>query len=113
MRQTLRLAIAIAVLAAVSLGCGRIWNPKTAALFDDVRLVAHLLPKNPDGSLQFSMGTYQGGTAVLGDHHTAFWVKDGVPYTVSEAARVAAPDMAQAPESIQYNDAFIAAAKTE
>ena len=113
MGHTFRLIATIIALAVITMGCGMIWSPKERALFDDVALVSHLLPRSADGAIQFSMGPYQGGTAVLGDLHTAFWVKDGVPYTVSEAARSAAPDMAQAPESIQYNEAFIAAAEAE
>lgn len=113
MRQTLCLLVAISVLAGVATGCGMLWSPKERAIFDDAKLVIPLLPKGPDGSIQFSMGTYKGGTAVLGDRDTAFWVKDGVPYAVSEAARSAAPDMAQAPESVAYDEEFIAAAEAE
>lgn len=113
MGHTFRVIAAILVLTVITMGCGMIGSPKERALFDDGKLVIPLLPKGADGTVQFSMGPYQGGTAVLGDLHTAFWVKGGAPYTVSEAARSAAPDMAQAPESIQYNEAFIAAAEAE
>ena len=95
------------------MSCGYIFLPREQALFNDLGLVTPFLPKLPSGALEVDLGEYQGGTAVLGMYDTAFWVKDGVPYTVSGAARLAAPNMKQAPESIQYDDAFIAAAKRE
>lgn len=113
MRQALRVAVATAMLAATFSGCSMIWNPKERAHFENAKQVIHVLPTGASGAVSFDMGPYQGGTAVLGEQHTAFWIKDGVPYAVSEAARSAAPDMAHAPESIQYNDEFIAAAKGE
>lgn len=103
----------VCMAATVMMGCGYLWLPSERALFEDAQLVLTYLPKSPGGALAFDMGEFQGGTAVLGIDDTAFWVKDGIPYTVSEAARSAAPNMKQAPESIQYDDAFIAAAKAE
>ncbi|MCC6694155.1 MAG: hypothetical protein IT365_00865 [Candidatus Hydrogenedentes bacterium] len=112
MRHAFRSMILVCVGATVMMGCGYIWLPSERALLDDAKVVAPYLPESPGGSVAFDVGEFQGGTAVLGANDTAFWVKDGIPYTVSEAARSAAPNMKQAPESIQYNDAFALAAQS-
>ncbi len=106
MRSRLGWCMIATFLLVSAFGCGYL---RDRALFQDARHVVPLLPKAADGSVHFSMGAFEGGTAVLGEQDTAFWVKEGVPYTVSEAARNAAPGMAQAPETIQYNEEFIAA----
>ncbi len=112
MRSMLGWGMMAALLCISAIGCGCL-SPRERALFEDAKHVIPLLPKAADGSVRFSMGAFEGGTAVLGEQDAAFWVKDGVPYTVSEAARNAAPDMAHAPETIQYNEDFIAAAEAE
>jgi hypothetical protein len=65
------------------------------------------------GSFSFEYGDYEGGTAVLSGEGLAFWVKDGVGYTVNDAAREVAPELEQAPESIHLNDEFRAATSQE
>lgn len=72
----------------------------------DAGVVMHHLPVGEDGVLPFDFKPYQGGTAVVGLDEIAFWVKDGVGYWVSEAAREAAPELAQASENIRYDKAF-------
>jgi hypothetical protein len=112
--QTLRSIVIVLLLVEVTTGCYLLGTSREErALIDDAILVTPLLPRSADGAFFVSIGAYKGGTAVIGDLHTAFWVKDGVPYTVTEAARSVAPDMAQAPESIQYNEEFIAATEAE
>ncbi len=76
----------------------------------DVELVAHYFTLEPGGSLFFNAGPYKEGTAIIGPNDSAFWVKDGKAYTVNEAAKEVAPELQQAPEDIQYDLAFTAAA---
>lgn len=66
-----------------------------------------------NNSFGFAVGEFQGGWAAICDNGEAFWTKAGKPYYVNDAAKAIAPDLEKAPENIQFDDAFQAAAKAE
>ncbi len=96
----------LAMMPLFTIGCAR------EADFGDADVVLQYIIDEEAGAggFSFTSGDYQDGTAVLSGQGLAFWVKDGVGYTVNEAARAVAPDLEQAPEHIQFDDDFQAAA---
>ena len=118
----MRGAFLVAVIAIMSLGTmftgctNRINNASETQAFQDAQIVMHYIAKtekqdraNP-GHFTLQAGAYQGGTAVISQGGMAFWVKDGAGYVVNDTARRAAPDLQQAPDHIQFDAAFKAAA---
>jgi hypothetical protein len=99
----------LVILSIVNASCGWGLTKEARRAFDDATVVFHYFAKSPDGPITFNAGPYQGGTAIIGPREVAFWVKDGTGYVVNEAAKEAAPELAQAPESVKYDDAFIEA----
>ena len=97
----------------VLIGCLDGLSSQERKAFVDAQLVFQYFPRSPDGSVSFQAGPYRGGTAIVAGKDVAFWVKDGKAYTVSEAAREVAPELAQAPHHVKYDDAFIDAAYIE
>ena len=83
--------------------------------FDGAKPAMDILARAAKGSPRFSFesGAYQGRWAVIGDNGEAFWTKDGKAYYVNDAAKRIAPGIERAPDSIQFDDAFKKAAKSE
>ncbi|MCC6699401.1 MAG: hypothetical protein IT365_27495 [Candidatus Hydrogenedentes bacterium] len=55
----------------------------------------------------FGTGKLSDGGAVLWvEKDAAFWVKDGVVYTVNDIAKTLAPDLPAAPEGITYQAVY-------
>ena len=105
--------VSLVILSILSASCGFGWTKEQRRAFNDATIVTHFFAKAPDGSFVFYAGPYLGGTAIIGPKEEAFWVKDGTGYTVNDMAREAAPGLAQAPEFVKYDDAFIEAAHIE
>ena len=111
MRFTGTLPILALFLCTLILGCNTGPDP---GLHDAMLVTEYMKAEDPAGtSVMFDLGSYQGGTAIISKGGKAFWVSEGVAYVVNNAAREAAPTLPQAPESISYDNAFIAAAHTE
>lgn len=94
------------IVFTLAIGCSR------QADFGDAEVVLeYIIAADASGAgFSFGYGDFQEGTAVLSGGGLAFWVKDGVGYYVNDAAHAAAPDLARAPDSIQLDGAFRAAA---
>lgn len=92
-------------------GCAMRLSPAEQKGFDDAGLVMRYFPRAADGTFTFDFGPYQGGTATIGPNDMAFWVKDGIAYTVNQTARGAAPQLAQAPNTVTYDLMFKASAR--
>lgn len=107
-----RAAVALIALVLGALGLFLVHAARTSdPVFEEATVVLHYLAQQSQGGgFRFEAGTYEGGVAVLGAGNLAFWVKDGVGYAVSAEAREAAPDLAPAPDGIQLDAAFRAAA---
>ena len=99
-----RASVALAVVVSL-LGCER--DP----YLKDIEVVAGYFRTSAQ-PVVLHAGPLEGGTAVLGPGNAAFWVKDGQVYVVNEAARKVAPELEQAPDSINYDQAFVDAAHT-
>jgi hypothetical protein len=99
------------LLCALSIACS---TTHDQALLDAALVMDYMKTEDPTGlSVTFDLGSYQGGTAIISAGGKAFWVSEGVAYVVNDAAKKAAPTLGQAPDSVQYDDAFIAAAHAE
>lgn len=111
-----RLLSGLVLLTAIILiaaGCQPSMTAEERKAFEDATAVMNYFPVSSDGSFGFSAGPYLGGTAIIGPSEMAFWVKDGKAYTVNQAAKNAAPELEQAPDTVKYDDAFIDAAHCE
>lgn len=92
--------------ALATAGCSLFANDPS---LEDAMLVVHLLRDKQSGEAKFYAGPYLGGTAVLGINWEAFWVKDGIAYTVNEEARKLDPALPPAPFEVRYGE-FVQAA---
>jgi len=111
MRQCLFLNVsALIALILFVAGCEGYMGKEEKKAFNQAAIVFQYFPESPDGSFSFFVGPYQGGTAVIGPNEMAFWVKEGKAYTVNQAAKDAAPELEFSPDTVKYDDAFIAAA---
>ena len=111
-RFLLNLCILIIALS-IAVGCFSPMSKEAKDAFDEAKIVFQYFPESPDGSFTFFAGPYLGGTAVIGPNEMAFWVKEGKAYTVNQAAKDAAPELEPSPDTVKYDDAFIAATHCE
>ena len=79
--------------------------------FDDFAVVVQYI--GDENGFTVEIGPYKDGTAILSGEGAAFWVKDGVGYTVNVKAETAAPDLDPAPAGITFSDEFVEAAQTQ
>lgn len=111
MKKRLLLNFCILIIAlSIAAGCLSPISEEEKKAMDDVEIVCQYFTKLPDGSIVFSAGPYQGGTAIIGAQAEAFWVKEGKGYRVNQAAKDVAPALEQAPDTVKYDVAFIEAA---
>ena len=111
-RLFLNLCTLIAVMLFVA-GCAGYMSKEEKNAFNEAKIVFQYFPESPDGAFIFFAGPYLSGTAVIGPNETAFWVKEGKAYTVNQAAKDAAPELEASPDTVKYDEAFIAAAHCE
>ena len=105
--------LSLCAISLVLAGCFITASNEERKVFNDATIVFHYFPVSPGGSVSFTAGPYQGGTAIIGPNELAFWVRDGVAYTVNQAAKDVAPELEQAPDTVKYDDAFTAAALSD
>jgi len=109
-RSLASLIIFATALLAVG-GCATWKSDEERRAERDGALVGHYFLTTPTGGVLFHVGDYQGGSAIIGPENMAFWVKDGKAYTVNQAARDAAPDLDQAPDTVKLDRMFEAAVR--
>ncbi len=100
---------------AVATGCA---STRMAACCDEVEVVqAYLLdsvgPQGDSRMVSAHVGRYHGGTAILSETGLAFWVNDGIGYSVNDAAREIAPELNDAPAHVQFDNEFLAAVEVK